>query len=102
MHDARSRLELFAVLQQRPDGALVAEKYELSFGMARECNVGAWDDNRRPDIAPHSIERNSDLLGHRFRECPNVGVVAPSPQNSGLAAGYKVSRWRSYFLTVLF
>ena len=103
VHDARSRLEPIALLHQRPDGTLVAEKDELALGMARERKLGARDDDSRTEVAPHSIERNSDLLGHRFRECPDVGDGALLAERIAVRrSGTKCRTSRSYFLTVLF
>ena len=57
-------LQARALLDQRPDRGLVAEHDELGVGMACEREIGPRYDDRRPEVAPHGIERNSDLLGH--------------------------------------
>ena len=46
------------------DHGLIAEQDEFRVGVAGKRNIGAGNHDRRPDVAPHGIERNSDLLGH--------------------------------------
>ena len=87
------------------DRGLVAEEDEFAVGMAREREFGPRNDHRRPEVAPHGIERNSDLLGHE----PSVAVLdvgsdAPRGRdNSGSAAGaQRASQAACYSLTVPF
>ena len=67
MDYARGCLQTRTSLQQRPDRRLVTEQHELRVGMALQRNLGTGNDDCRTDVAPHRVERNSDLLGHGLR-----------------------------------
>jgi hypothetical protein len=58
--------------EQRREHGLIAEQQELRVGVAGNGKVGPGNHDRRPDIASHGVERNSDLLGHSFRRPSEV------------------------------
>ena len=79
-------------------------------GMAGKGKVGPGNHDRRPDIAPHGIERNSDLLGHSlfgaafcflsaFCRAPgNSGSRAARPTGSAGAEGHYSSTVPFFFI----
>jgi len=67
VHDACGGFEPRALADQRGNHRLVAEHYEFSVGVTRERDIGTGHNHSRPEVAPHGIERNSDLLSH---DCP--------------------------------
>ena len=103
--EPRGRLQPRPRVEQRRDHGLVAEQHELGVGMAGKRKIGPGNDDRRPDVAPHGVERNSDLLGHvrpgrpscaRNRAAPRGRTIAVRrPDTKGLGLG-------SYSLTVPF
>ena len=61
------------------DHGLVAEQDEFRVGVAGKRKIGAGNHDRRPDVAPHGIERNSDLLGHVRPGKPSCDCMAQIP-----------------------
>jgi hypothetical protein len=64
MHDAAGALQARGRRNQRLDQLAVAEQDELNVGMPPKRQFGARNDHRCPVVAPHGVERDTDLLGH--------------------------------------
>jgi hypothetical protein len=64
--EARGSFQTRALLHQGADRGLIAEQHELGVGMTLQSNIGAGNDDCRPEVAPHRHRAQFDLLGHRF------------------------------------
>ena len=64
MEDARGRLELRPRVEQRLDQGAVAEQQKLDARMPVERDLRPGNDHGRSEIAPHGVERNTNLIRH--------------------------------------
>ena len=64
MDDPRGAPQSRSRLQQRLDRGAVAEQQEFGIGVTLQGYLGSRHDYRRANVAPHGVERDTDLMGH--------------------------------------
>ncbi len=72
--DPRHRLESRVSRELSIDHLTVAVQQEFRFRMPCQRDCRARNDDRGADIAPHGVQRNSNLLRH---ECPGNPILRP-------------------------
>src|SRR5690606_12665288 len=79
MLEGRHRLHAWVAVEHRANDRLVSEQRESEIRQPGESNLGAGQDNFRPLVAAHDVERSRDRCRH------------PSPYWPRHASGAKIT-----------